>query len=105
MDETNNCNFCNNLKDNLNKCVVCNKNICKDCIKSNNHTMCTECGQEITCNKNKLCKDCDRHPFDMDVENNGKNMTLEQAFDSILTKNFEEYVKPEDKKSLKKYKK
>ena len=109
MDETNNCNFCNNLKDILNQCTVCSKNICKDCMKSNNHILChilcTECGQEITCNKNKLCKDCDRHPFDMDVENNGKNMTLEQAFDSILTKNFEEYAKPEDKKPLKKYKK
>ena len=43
--------------------------------------------------------------FDMDIENNGKSMTLEQAFDSILTKNFEEYVKPEEKKPLKKYKK
>jgi hypothetical protein len=59
--------------------------------------MCTECGNEITCNKNKLCKDCDRHPFDMDIDNNGKNMTLEDAFDSILSRNFEEYAKPEEK--------
>jgi len=109
MDETPNCAFCNQLKDIINRCTVCSKNICTVCMKTNSHnlchTLCTECGQEITCMKNKLCKDCDRHPFDMDVENNGKNITLEQAFDSILTRNFEEYTKPEDKKTLKKNKK
>jgi len=117
MDKTSKCAICIELKDCMSQCTLCNTIICNDCIKNNNpelyctichkmyHTMCTECGQEITCNKNKLCKDCDRHPFDMDIENNGKSMTLEQAFDSILTKNFEEYVKPEEKKPLKKYKK
>jgi hypothetical protein len=68
MDETPNCAFCNQLKDTINRYIVCMKtnshNLC--------HTLCTECGQEITCMKNKLCKDCDRHPFDMDVENNGE---------------------------------
>ena len=96
MDKTNKCTTCNEI------CTLCNANMCKDCMKNNNHimchTLCTECGNEITCNKNKLCKDCDRHPFDMDIDNNGKNMTLEDAFDSILTRNFEEYAKSEETK-------
>lgn len=105
MDKTSKCTFCNELKDTMNQCTICNTNMCKDCMKNNSHTTCSECGQEITCNKNKLCKDCDRHPFDMDIDNNGKNMTLEDAFDSILTRNFEEYKVEEKPTKLKKYKK
>ena len=113
MDETSKCTICNKEVDAsltcINHCTVCSKNICNDCMKNNNnnvchtmcHTKCTECGNEITCNKNKLCKDCDRHPFDMDIDNNAKSMTLEDAFDSILSRNFEEYAKPEEKKPSK----
>lgn len=109
MDKTSKCTLCNKEVDVslncINQCTICNTNICNDCMKNNSHTMCSECGQEITCNKNKLCKDCDRHPFDMDIDNNGKNMTLEDAFDSILTRNFEEYKVEEKPTKLKKYKK
>ena len=90
-----------------NKCSICNITLCKECMKDNKHNTCIECGDEITCMKNNLCKTCDRHPFDMDVENT-KNMSLEEVFDSILTRNFEEYKVEEKKpvnKPVKKYKK
>ena len=87
-----------------NTCTVCSMKMCNECMINSNHTKCIECGDEFTCMKNKLCKYCDRHPFDMDNSPSTNNITLEQAFDSILTKNFEEYVKPEDKKPVKKIK-
>ena len=65
-----------------------NSNTCHECMKSFSK-------EEL---KNGLCKSCDSHPFDMDINDN-KNMSLEDAFDSILKTNFVEYKNSEPTKT------